>query len=380
MKRLRLLRRFAAASGLCLLAVCPAGAAPVAAAKATPAPVLVFPLSEEFRLGFEGVLAGPPLAFDGDVILSLAAGRVERLSLSGKKTVWRFAAKGGMAFPALALPDGIILGDRSGRLTRLDPDGRTVWEKVVPGTLTAPIRMIGGLVLAVFDGRTLRAFDPGTGSEKWSWSAETDLLSSPRDWKGNAVLVVGKSFIRLSPGGKPASAIPSGEFPTGYLLVEGDALYAGLTNGTLVRWDLTKGKRRWTVKLGASLSADPVGSGPRIFLSTESRSLFALDKKRGDVLWWQSLPGRAVGEPVPAGPRLLAPALGPVLSAFDPLTGKKSETIDLKLDIVGPPLVLGDRAAVAVRDPVTGAGSLIILKGKTEPPPAAPMKKSIPGE
>ena len=378
MTRSPLTRLVRAAAGLVLVLALAADSA-AAAARPTAPPVPVFPLAEEFRVAFEGEILGPPLAFGGDILLSLASGRVLAVDAAGNKLRWAFTAKDRLAASAAAGPGFVVVADRGGRLTRLGADGRVVWERPVPGIASAPLVLSEGSIMGVFDGRTLRVFDAATGGERWSYTADRDVLSAPRPWKGRVLLATAaRTIVLAAPPGQVALGFGLTDLPSGHILVDGDRLFVGLANGTIECRNLGKGPRRWVVKTGGILVGNPIADRTRIYFLTDSRVLFALDKKSGNVLWWRSLPGRAFGEPVPAGPHLLASALAPVLTAFDPATGKKTAETDLKLDLVAPPLVLGERIVAAVRDPVTGAGALLVLKSKP-PPPAAPKKKSTSG-
>lgn len=354
-------------------ALCACAAPPAAGPVLVPGPV--FSLVEESRIDIDGELLGRPLALGNDVVLSAAPNRVLAVSPAAKKILWQFTAKAALSAPAVVGSDFVVVFDQGGRMTRLSRDGKSVWEREVKGAISAlPVLAKGG-ILAVFDRRTLRSFDPATGAEQWSWTAEDDIRSGPRSWgEKTIVLTAAKRAILVSPGGKTSPGFETTVAASGPFLVSGDRLFAGLENGTVEAWDLTKMKKRWTVKLGAALAADPVVDGPRILIVTESRQLFALDAKRGDAVWWQSLPGRSVGETAVCGTRLLAAALSSVLTSFDPATGKKGETIELKQEAIAAPLVLGGWVAVVVRGPVSLKTTLVVLAGKPLPPP--PKKKT----
>ncbi len=363
----------AAVSALCLCAAVPASGPP-------PGAEPVFPLVEDFRVAFEGDLLGRPLALGKEVLLSASPNRVLAVGPAAKKILWQFTAKAALAAPAAAGDGFAVVFDQDGRMTRLSGDGKAVWERPIAGALSAPPFLVPGEILAVFDHRTVRSFDAATGAEKWSWAAEEDIRGGPRSWAGKIILLTAsKKALLLTPGGKAASVFETAAPSSGSLLVSGARMFAGLANGTVEAWDLTKMKRRWTVKTGASLAADPVSDGKRIFFATEGRQLFALDEKRGNVSWWQNLPGRSVGETLVCGTQIVGPALSSALTPFDRATGKKGEAVDLKQDVVAPPLVLGGRLAVAVRDPVSLAGTLVFLKSRPAPPPPELKKKTFPG-
>jgi len=364
----------AALSALCLFAAVPA-AGPL------PGAGPVFPLDEDFRVDFEGDLLGRPLALGKEVLLSASPNRVFVVGPAAKKILWQFAAQAPLAVAA-AVGDGFaVVFDQGGRMTRLSGDGKAVWERPTAGALSAPPRLVPGEILAVFDRRTVRSFDAATGAEKWSWTAEEDIRSGPRAWAGKLILLTAsKKALLLAPGGKAASVFETAAPSSGPLLVSGARMFAGLANGTVEAWDLTKMKKRWTVKTGASLVADPVSDGRRIFFATEGRQIFALDEKRGNVLWWQGLPGRPVGETPVCGTHIVGPALSSALTPFDRATGKKGEAVDLKQDVVASPLILGDRLAVVVRDASSLKETLVFLKSRPLPPPPPAKKKTLPGE
>jgi outer membrane protein assembly factor BamB len=362
--RMNLPLRFIAAVPAAFLA-CASG--PASGPDLAPRPI--FPLVEESRIDFEGTLLGGPQALGGDVVLSIASGRVLAVSPSQKKVLWQFAAKAALPVPALAGAGFIVVFDQGGRMTRLSGEGKVVWEITVGGAVSFAPSLTSGGIMAVFDRRTIRAFDPATGGEKWSWTADEDVRTAARAWGDKTViLTAAKKAVLLSAAGKPVPLFETAAPASGPLLVSGDRMFAGFENGTLESWDLSAKKKRWTVKTGAALAADPVAGESRIYAVTEGRQLFAIEKRSGVVAWWASLPGRAVGEAVLCEPRVLAPSLTSILTAFDLASGKKAETNDLKQEIVAAPLVLGDRVAVAVRDPATSKGTLVFLKNKPLPP------------
>jgi outer membrane protein assembly factor BamB len=342
---------------------------------------LVFPLAEESRIPFDGEIIGHPLALGKNVVISVESGRIIGVDTAGKKILWQFDAAAPLAAPALAGPDFVIVFDRAGRMTRLAGDGKEEWRKEVTGSITSAPVSTGGEVLAVFDLRALRAFDTATGAEKWTYTVPGDVRSGPRVWKDRLVLLTAdKRVIVLATGGKAVSGFSTPSAASGPLLVSGDRLFAGFENGGIEAWDLAARKRKWSVKTGAALAADPVDDPVRLYFLTQSRVVFALDKKRGDVLWWRNLPGRPVGPAVLWSAHLFAPSLAPSLTSFEIPAGTPDGPVDLKQDIVSAPLVLGDRLAVAVRDPATLKEALALLKSTPPALPEPPKKKSGAGE
>jgi hypothetical protein len=366
------------AAVVAFLSSCASGAAVGPALAPGPA----FPLVEEARISFGGELIGRPLGLGGDVVLSIASGRLLDVNVAEKKISWQFAAKGPLAWPACVGPDFVVAVDRSGRMTRLGIDGKPAWEKIVPGEITAAPALGPSGLLIISDRRAVRSFDPASGAEKWAWTSEEDIRSGPRPWNGRTVLLTASGgAVVLGANGSAERPFKTTAPASGPFLVAGGRIFVGLENGTVESWDLTTKKRRWKVKTGASLAADPIAAGPRIYLVTGSRQLFAVRARRGDVAWWRSLSGLPVGEAVPCGSRLLAPALSPVLTAYDPAAPAAPETLDLKQEIVAAPLVQADRVVVAVRDPATLQESLVVLSAKPKPAPPAPApKKKSSGE
>ncbi|MFN2570587.1 MAG: PQQ-binding-like beta-propeller repeat protein [Gemmatimonadales bacterium] len=104
---------------------------------------------------------------------------------------------------------------------------------------------------------------------------------------------------------------------TAPLAFDGDAIYAGAEDGTVVRIDPEGGSILWRAALPGAVRAGPVVTPYGLVITTTSDSLYLLDRDSGAVRSRLALPGTVLGTPATDGRRLYYATLTGHIVALD---------------------------------------------------------------
>ena len=225
----------------------------------------------------------------------------DRLSLR-----WKFATADRRVeidpqeFAAAAVAaDRVYVGSDSGMFYALRAlTGGVIWKKQLGAVACAPLISAGTLFVGTADG-TLIAMDMQTGQEKWRYAGRGVVAQTP---------IATGDLIVFSNEADQVVAVDAmtgkfkwqykGETPDEFTLrghagvaADGELLYTGFSNGTLVALRRDTGSVAWSTSLKADaekfvdVDATPIVLGERVYVSSSSGGVFALDKATGLVRW-----------------------------------------------------------------------------------------------
>jgi len=200
---------------------------------------------------------------------------------------------------AAVYADTIFVGSATGYFFALKAsNGAVRWKKRTGAVASAPL--VGGsvLYLGTSDG-VLMCLDTQTGEEKWRYQSRGPIAQRPVSTQD---LVV---FANEADQVVAVDAITGkfkwqfkGETPEEYTLrghagvaIDGDLIYTGFSNGTLVALRKDTGSVAWSTSLKAEaerffdVDATPIVLGDRVYASSSSGGVYALDKTTGLVRW-----------------------------------------------------------------------------------------------
>lgn len=202
------------------------------------------------------------------------------------------------AAPAIAA-DTLFVGSAGGTFFALHTGtGKVRWKKRLGPVSCAPLVSGGVLYVGTQDGFLL-ALDPQTGSEKWRYQSRGPIQQPP---------TTTGELIAFSNEADQVVAVDavSGKFkwqykvetPEEYTLrghagvtSDGDLLYTGFSNGTLVALRKDNGSVAWSASLKADaerfmdVDATPIVIGANVYASSSSGGVYSLDKATGLVHW-----------------------------------------------------------------------------------------------
>lgn len=200
---------------------------------------------------------------------------------------------------AAVYADTVFTGSASGWFFALRAStGAVRWRKQLGAVVTAPI-VVGGVVfLGTADG-ALIAFDAQTGQEKWRYQSRGPIEQPP---VASGDLIV---FANEADQVVAVDAITGkfkwqykGETPEEYTLrghagvaIDGELMYTGFSNGTLVALRKDTGSVAWSTSLKGDadrfvdVDATPIVVEDRVYTSSSSGGVYALDKTTGLIRW-----------------------------------------------------------------------------------------------
>jgi outer membrane protein assembly factor BamB len=141
---------------------------------------------------------------------------------------------------------------------------------------------------------------------------------------------------------------------------DGDALYAGMEEGTVARLDAETGRVAWRRELSGAVRAGPIPTPFGVVAATTADTIYLLDRETGVIRARRPTPGTVLGTPASDGQRLYAGTMrGTVFAVTLP---------DLTIDwehaagdaVYGAPALSGDTLYALARD-----GRLWLIPVKT---------------
>jgi outer membrane protein assembly factor BamB len=154
----------------------------------------------------------------------------------------------------------LYIGTADGYLIALDPQtGIEKWRYQGHGSIEQPPSAAGELIVFANEADQVVAVDATTGKFKWQYKSETPEQYTLRGHAG--------------------------------VTVDGDLMYTGFSNGTMVALRKDTGSVAWSTSLKGDadqfmdVDATPIVLGDKVYTSSSSGGVYALDKLTGLVRW-----------------------------------------------------------------------------------------------
>lgn len=195
--------------------------------------------------------------------------------------------------------DTVYTGSASGWFFALkSANGAVRWRKKVGAVSSAPLVAGNTLYVGTSDG-ILLALDSQTGLEKWRYQSRGPISQTP---------MTTSELVIFSNEADQVVAVEAttgkykwqykAETPEEYTLrghagvaIDGDLVFTGFSNGTMVALRRDSGSVAWSTSLKAEadrfmdVDATPLVIGDRVYASSSSGGVYALDKTTGLVRW-----------------------------------------------------------------------------------------------
>jgi outer membrane protein assembly factor BamB len=177
-------------------------------------------------------------------------------------------------------------------------NGQVRWRKRLGSVACPPLVDRGMLYVGTNDGY-LVAIDPQTGAEKWRYQSRGPIGQTPASagelivFSNEADQVVALDAISGKFKWQYKSETPEEYTLRGHagVTVDGDLIYTGFSNGTLVALRRDTGSVAWSTSLKADadrfmdVDATPIVLDGVLYASSSSGGVYALDKATGLVRW-----------------------------------------------------------------------------------------------
>ena len=199
---------------------------------------------------------------------------------------------------AAVYADTVYVGSASGWFFAVRAaTGAVRWRRQLGPVSCAPIIAAGALVVGTTDG-VLVALDPQTGVEKWRYQSRGPIGQPP--------VATGELIVFSNEADQVVAVDASGKFkwqykaetPDEYTLrghagvaVDGDLIYSGFANGTLVALRKDTGSVAWSTSLKGEadrfidVDATPLVLDDRVYAASSSGGVYAVDKTTGLIRW-----------------------------------------------------------------------------------------------
>jgi outer membrane protein assembly factor BamB len=214
---------------------------------------------------------------------------------------------------AVVYADTVYIGSSTGTFYALRAStGAVRWKKALGSVSSTPIVDRGYLYIGTDDGHLI-CLEAQTGAEKWRYQSRGPVAQAP--------VAVGELVVFSNEADQVVAVdATTGAFkwqykvetPDQYTLrghagvaVDGDLLYTGFANGTLVALRRDNGSVAWSTSLKGDaerfmdVDATPLVLGKTVYATSSSGGVFALDKGTGLVRWrlpfWDAAQPSATG-------------------------------------------------------------------------------------
>lgn len=321
--------------------------------------------------------ATQPVADAHHLYLPLRNGQLRALSLADGRQVWSIEVP---FTTGLAESDGLIAGATDKELVVIDgATGRTHWSVPLPEIVVAP-SLRAGWVLAA-SGPELLAFRMLDGSLVWRLDLGAPLRA-PATIEGERV------FASLTDGTVVAAEITAGTIvwrkrlpaPAEESTAVGDRLYLGAGDKFFYALDARDGDRDWRWRAAAAILSPAAFDESRVYYTALDNVVRAVDAGSGVQKWRYPLDTRPLAGPV-LDDDLLIVTTASDLRAVRAADGSLAGRIAAPAELVGPSLILsrvgesfGTRA-VLVTGAATGDWRVYGFAPSPEPPPQ-PLKET----
>jgi len=225
----------------------------------------------------------------------------DRLSLHWKYvTADRLTEVAPQEFAAPAVyADTVFVGSATGGFAALRAsNGAVRWRKQLGAVASAPLVIGTTLYVGTSDG-SLIALDAQTGEETWRYQSRGPIQQTPRLTAETIVFAnEADQVVALDAITGKFKWQYRGETPEEYTLrghagvaIDGDLIYTGFANGTLVALRRDTGTIAWSTSLKGDadrfvdVDATPLVLGDTVYASSSSGGVYALDKATGLVKW-----------------------------------------------------------------------------------------------
>jgi outer membrane protein assembly factor BamB len=213
---------------------------------------------------------------------------------------------------------------RAGYADEPVPDAVAVaWREGVGRGITAPLLVVGPVIVAVTTSRSLVSLSADDGGKYWDHRFGA-AIAGPAVRRGRLVFVATRD-----------------------------------REGRTFAIDMARGRRTWSRRIGAARFA-PLLAGPHVFVTTETRELVALHATSGETAWRVRFSAAAAEAPVPHGDDLLLATAADTIYRIEAASGRITARAPLPATPSAPLVVHGDTLFAALH-----SGEVVAVDART---------------
>lgn len=324
---------------------------------------LIFPVEEASQIEYKGEINNPMNKRGTLVFISTRAGYLYCVDGSSQVIQWEVKLSQTLVSSPFLGEKNIYVLDGDNNLFCLSEEGTLLWQRIMEETITSGIiEFRDHVCMGTISGRFI-AMELLKGERAWVFNAEDAIRSNLVDSNGKIFFGSddGSLYVLSSAGHLIQKFIIGGKIGA-TLAVDGDYLYCGSGNKEILCFDVTKRKKKWTVRTGGELLVPPIFYERRGFFACMDNVLYCLDKKGGTILWWSVTPSRAFYHLMVVNEKIVVTSLSSLLMSFDVRTGQKIGEFQGSQEMRSNPVWCEPYVLVNRYDPESDKGTLLFFQ------------------
>ena len=317
---------------------------------------------------FESLPAAEPGFDAATAFVPLRGGQIVAVDLDRGTIRWRLDIK--TAFTPATGEGLVFIVNEQAIEARDGQTGSLKWQSPLPGGAAAPLYWDTGWLLASTTAGDLAAFRATDGTLVWRRQLGAPMTGPPGPALDRLFLPLGDRLVSLLLN--TGATVWEKKFTASItsLLALDDQLIVGTASKDVWSLDLTRGRERWTWRLGGDIAGIPAADDKHIYLASRDNVLRALDRRSGNMRWNAGLASRPAGGPLRLADAVLMPLVSNQIIGFDPATGKQTVTSPAAGEIgLQPHIRLGVRQTSPQLITVSREGQLQGFGRRFEPVP-----------
>ena len=237
----------------------------------------------------------------------------------------------------------------------LNPDPRPLWHVSMGRGVRGSPALGEGIVAVGTADRTIVLVDRASGEVLWRSRLDGTIRSGPlldedRLFIASEAQPDGRVYAVRLRDGRILWRTRAGSVAAP-LAFDGDGLYAGTEEGTVLRLDPERGRVQWRIALGSgAVRAGPVVTPYGVVVATTSDTLYLLDRDNGSVRSRLRLPGTVLATPATDGRRVYLGTTSGRVVAVDLASWTVSWDRSAGDAVYGAPALVADTLFVLARD------------------------------
>lgn len=316
---------------------------------------------------------------------------------------WQYDLNGTRPLSAVAKSDNLYIAEDGGRLTAISlVGGRRLWSTELGGDVQSNLALSGsniyvvstsaaekarvrlrslsiatgltnreielpagqnvwlgsdaGKVIAAMGNGQLIAFDTNSGNQLWEKQfppIESGTLALKNDELAFATSDRKVHVLSAAAGSEKATV--KSDFPVSALAIYNDDILWGDERGSIVRYDLKKGRALWRLKNGARISGLQI-TGSGVIATSFDNFVYLIQPSTGNVRWKRRLAGRVADAPLVNGGIAIILTVGGQEAVYMRLEdGKPVGQMSVGDDeaFMGPPILAAGAFAFLMNNRVT---------------------------
>lgn len=245
---------------------------------------------------------GTPLAFNGNLLVP-AGNTLYCINTGTLEDNWTFNA--GNVIPSSPtlhnIPDianpAIFISTVGNRVIALDIDGNQLWQFSPAGGqsfYSSPCVVSDSFLYIGNTNGNMYAVNTQDGSQKWAFTTQGQILSSPIQIGGNVLFGSNdRNFYSVdSATGLLRWKVQTADMITSSPTVANQYVYFGSYDGTMYCVDIIDGHIKWTRQSFGLINASPLVYKDAVYIGSYDKNLYKLDTADGGEFWVRNLQGQ----------------------------------------------------------------------------------------